>query len=58
MMKNEQVKPRRPWDPDIPTGYMESDRDYVLNNLDLAVKLLDQLQEEKADDKEAEDAVD
>lgn len=37
--------PRQPLPPlvgDEPTGYMESDRDYVLNNCELAVLLLDQ----------------
>lgn len=33
--------PRRPLDDDAPDGYRESDRDYVLNNLELAVALLD-----------------
>lgn len=35
------VNPRRPVDESAPDGYQESDRDYVLNNLDLAVRLLD-----------------
>lgn len=35
------LKPRRPLDDDAPDGYRESDQDYVLNNLDLAVALLD-----------------
>jgi hypothetical protein len=33
---------RRPLDDDNPTGYQESDKDYVLNNIDLCVKLLDE----------------
>jgi len=33
--------PRRPLVDSEPDGYMESDKDYVANNLDLAVKLLD-----------------
>ena len=39
------VKPRRPYPPifdDEPTGYLESDRDYLDNNNELAVKLLDE----------------
>jgi hypothetical protein len=32
---------RRPLDEDAPNGYLESDKDYVSNNLDLAVVLLD-----------------
>jgi hypothetical protein len=34
---------RRPWADDEPDGMLESDRDYVVNNLDLAVELLDKL---------------
>jgi len=33
--------PRRLLDDDQPEGYRESDMDYVLNNLDVAVALLD-----------------
>ena len=33
--------PRRPLDNDQPDGYQESDKDYVLSNIDLAVMLLD-----------------
>jgi hypothetical protein len=39
-------KPRRPYlddEPLQPDGLFESDRDYLANNLDLAVKLLDKL---------------
>jgi len=43
-MKLPAVKPRRPYMGDV---YMESDRDYVLNNLDLCLMLLDQLAEKK-----------
>ena len=35
------MNPRRPLNDAEPDGYQESDRDYVLNNLDLAVRLLD-----------------
>jgi len=38
------VKPREPWDLTQPEGYMESDRDYVLHNLELCVMLLDEMQ--------------
>ena len=34
-------EPRRPLDEDFPHRYMESDTDYLLNNRDLAVVLLD-----------------
>jgi hypothetical protein len=34
--------PRRPLDDDKPDGYMESDRDYLLNNRFVAVALLDE----------------
>ena len=34
--------PRRPFDDEDPHSYEESDIDYVRNNLDLAVKLLDE----------------
>lgn len=33
---------RRPYYEDQPDGYAQSDKDYVLNNLELAVALLDQ----------------
>lgn len=33
--------PRRPLDDDKPDGYLESDIDFVLNNLELAVSLLE-----------------
>lgn len=33
--------PRRPYDDDQPDGMEESDRDYLSNNNDLAVALLD-----------------
>lgn len=35
------LNPRRPLDDEHPDGYAESDRDYVENNLDAAVWLLD-----------------
>jgi hypothetical protein len=34
-------QPRRPLDEDKPDGYMESDTDYLLNNREIAVALLD-----------------
>jgi hypothetical protein len=37
------VVPRRPYDDDMPEGYLESDRDYVENNMDAAVILLDRV---------------
>jgi len=36
-----EYNPRRPLDDDKPDGYMESDRDYLLNNRWIAVALLD-----------------
>lgn len=35
------VQKRRPYLDDKPDGYLESDRDYLENNNDAAVKLLD-----------------
>lgn len=35
------VSPRRPLDDDKPDGYLESDRDYVQNNMEAAVWFLD-----------------
>ena len=35
------VIPRRPLDDDNPEGYLESDQDFVLNNLEAAVELLE-----------------
>jgi hypothetical protein len=37
-------KPRRPYDDDQPDGYMESDRDFVENNFDLCMRLLEKLE--------------
>jgi hypothetical protein len=46
-MPENKVKPRRPFEVQVGNikldGYMESDRDYVLNNIDLCVELLDKL---------------
>ena len=39
------VIPRRPLEDDRPDGYLESDRDYVTNNMGVAVLLLDRLVE-------------
>lgn len=33
---------RRPFEDGCPDGYLESDKDYLLNNLELAVKLLNE----------------
>lgn len=35
------VIPRRPLDDDNPSGYLESDRDFVLNNIDACVWFLE-----------------
>ena len=46
MKKLPAVQPRRPY---MNGGvYMESDRDYVMNNLDLCIALLDQLAKKNA----------
>jgi len=37
----EAIIPRRPYYDDQPDGYMESDKDYVLNNIGAAIELLD-----------------
>lgn len=38
----DKYKSRRPYKDNEPNGYMESDRDYINNNLNLAVSLLDE----------------
>jgi hypothetical protein len=35
------IHPRRLWDDEKTDGYMESDKDFVLNNIDAAVELLE-----------------
>lgn len=35
------IIPREPLDDDNPDGYMESDRDFVVKNIDVAVELLE-----------------
>ena len=35
---------RRPLDDDLPDGYMESDKDFVENNFELCVKMLEELE--------------
>lgn len=35
------IIPRRPLDDDNPDGYLENDKDFVLNNLEVAVELLE-----------------
>lgn len=42
------LKPRRPLQDDEPDGYAESDMDYLRNNSDLAVALLDQRNPEES----------
>ena len=42
----EPFTPRRPLIEDRPDEYMESDREYVMNNLALAVRLLDNWEEQ------------
>ena len=38
------VKPRRPLNDNDPNGYLESDFDFVMNNIELCVSLLTDLQ--------------
>ena len=35
--------PRRPFDPEKPEGYQESDKDYIENNIELVLEYLDSL---------------
>ncbi len=49
MLAGIKITPRRPYDQDFP-GYLEGDRDYVLNNLDACVEILDYLSSEVARD--------
>ena len=51
------VRPRRPLDDSQPTGYQESDNDFVGNNLDAAVWLLENAAELEVIFKSAEDAL-
>ena len=44
-----EVKPRRLHDDDKPDGYKESDQDYLLNNRELAVQLLDDYEKNLAE---------
>lgn len=39
-----EIKPRRPFDDDCPEGYLESDRDFVDNNLEACVSFLEAAQ--------------
>ena len=40
----DELNSRRSLDDDNSNGYMESDKDYVLNNIDLCIWMLDQLE--------------
>ena len=42
--RHDQYIPRRPLNDHQLNGYLESDKDYVLNNIQIAVILLDALQ--------------
>lgn len=35
------IKPRRPLDNDNPDGYLESDKDFVLNNIEACIAFLE-----------------
>lgn len=37
-------KPRRPYDDNEPDGYMESDKDFLDNNLELCLRFLQKLE--------------
>jgi hypothetical protein len=37
----QRIIPRRPYDDEQPDGYLEGDRDFLLNNVDVAVELLE-----------------
>jgi hypothetical protein len=37
-----QIEARRPYDDNEPDGYLESDNDFVQNNIEVAVKLMDE----------------
>ncbi len=36
-----EIKPRRPLDDDVPDGYLESDKDFVLNNIEACIAFLE-----------------
>lgn len=36
--------PRRPYEADCPEGYLESDRDWVENNMELCIQFLNSLE--------------
>ncbi len=42
-VKGLRIKPRRIYDPSL-IGYLESDRDFVLNNIELAIALLEAIE--------------
>ena len=44
----DEFKPRRPYWDEEPDGYMESDKDFVMNNLDLCLRFLEKLEERHA----------
>jgi hypothetical protein len=41
----DKFKPRRPWIDDQPDGYLESDQDFINNNLVLVLEILERLEE-------------
>ena len=43
-MSQPKFQPRRPFDDDTPEGLLESDQDFVLNNLEICVQYLEQIQ--------------
>ena len=42
------IKPRRPYYDNEPNGYLESDRDFLENNLELAIEYLEMLERDAA----------
>ena len=41
MNKCPKIEPREPLDDEYPEGYMESDKDFIMHNIDAAVWLLE-----------------
>lgn len=43
LLETHSFQPRRPYEDDKPEGYLESDNDFIANNLDLVVAFLNHL---------------
>jgi hypothetical protein len=48
------VIPRRPYYDDKPDGYMEGDKDFVMNNIKAAVALLNAVLDEQREERDHE----